>query len=650
VRSSSTPLLWFALAALALLGFAPLVSVTAPLIELAGAEGVGAFFAGVYDERTLGLLAKTAGLGVSAATIAVLLGAPFGFFVARTDVPAAGLLRAAGIVPLVLPPLILAMTWTMLVPLRGPVMTALLLGLATFPLVALFTARAFEHVDARREEAALLVGGLRAALWMELPLVLPSVLAGACLAFVFAVNDFSLPDYVSSVGKKFGVYATEVFTASKVDGNRARAAAIALPLVALSLAALIPALALRRRGSAIVAGDFQRPARLALGRAKWLAFAFCAGLVTLGAVIPVARLVYEAGGGPRLFGSGSIRRAAWTQGGGAAQVTTPPSVTGAATASPPGVDPALARQSAVEAAAAAARAAAARQTGAAESGAVPGAEPPILVPAPTNSAAAGSFRADTPEALAARASAEAELAAAATDAAPKPRGPLRERLVRFARNVRGSFARALELSRGSLLASLLFGAGAATLAVPLAFVLGHAAARRRGGRFIEVLSVVPLAVPALLFGIGAIAVWNHAATARIYESGALVVILYAGRFLVFPLLALSRASASLDPRLEEAAALAGTSPARRLVSIVAPNVWPALVGAWTMVFVLSLRELDAAILVPAANDTVLFRVFNAVHFGRDDFVAALCLLVVFVLLLPGILWSLFAQKRMEFLP
>jgi ABC-type Fe3+ transport system permease subunit len=648
VRSSSTPLLWFALAALALLGFAPLVSVTTPLFELAGAEGVGAFFAGVYDERTLVLLAKTATLGLSAAAIAVLLGAPFGFFVARTDVPAAGLLRASGIVPLVLPPLILAMTWTMLVPLRGPVMTALLLGLATFPLVALFTARAFEQVDARREEAALLVGGLRAALWMELPLVLPSVLASACLAFVFAVNDFSLPDYVSSVGKKFGVYATEVFTASKVDGNRARAAAIALPLVALSLAALIPALALRRRGSAVVAGDFQRPARLGLGRAKWLAFAFCAGLVTLGAVIPVGRLVYEAGGGPRLFGSGSIRRAAWTQGGGAAQITTPPSAT--ATAPPPGVDPALARQSAVEAAAAAARAAAARQTGAAAGGAVPGAEPPILVPAPTNSAAAGSFRADTPEALAARAAAEAELAAADADAAPKPRGPLRERLVQFARNVRGSFARALELSRGSLLASLLFGAGAATLAVPLAFVLGHAAARRRSGRFIEVLGVVPLAVPALLFGIGAIAVWNHAATARIYESGALVVILYAGRFLVFPLLALSRASASLDPRLEEAAALAGTSPARRLVSIVAPNVWPALVGAWTMVFVLSLRELDAAILVPAANDTVLFRVFNAVHFGRDDFVAALCLLVVFVLLLPGILWSLFARKRMEFLP
>ena len=37
-------------------------------------------------------------------------------------------------------------------------------------------------------------------------------------------------------------------------------------------------------------------------------------------------------------------------------------------------------------------------------------------------------------------------------------------------------------------------------------------------------------------------------------------------------------------------------------------------------------------------------------FGRDDFVAALALLVIFVVVLPGLAWSLLSNRRMEFLP
>ena len=69
-----------------------------------------------------------------------------------------------------------------------------------------------------------------------------------------------------------------------------------------------------------------------------------------------------------------------------------------------------------------------------------------------------------------------------------------------------------------------------------------------------------------------------------------------------------------------------------------------------LVFVLALRELDATLLVPAANHTAMFRIFNQIHFGRDAFVAALALLLVFLIVLPGLLWSLFARKRLELLP
>ena len=94
----------------------------------------------------------------------------------------------------------------------------------------------------------------------------------------------------------------------------------------------------------------------------------------------------------------------------------------------------------------------------------------------------------------------------------------------------------------------------------------------------------------------------------------------------------------------------GAGPVTRLLRVVAPPLGGALAGGAALVFVLSMRELDAAIFVPAANGTVMFRVYNAVHFGRDDFVAALALLVVFFVALPGLAWSLFGRGRMEVLP
>ncbi len=510
----SRPLVLLALLALTALGLAPI----ADMAVAVGADDLAA----LLDARTLSLLGRTLLLGLGAAGIAVAIGAPFGYLVARTDAPGAGWLRSLGLVPLLLPPLFLAITWTALTPMRGAPATVWVLGLNTFPLVSLFTARAAERIDARLEEAALLVGGPRAVLGATLPLLLPAISLGAVLAFVFAIHDFSVPDYVSSVGRKFNVYADEVFATWKVREDVGRSVATAIPLVALTLALLLPALALLRAGSlASLPGDFRRPARHALGAWRWAATLFLLAACGVGALAPIGRLLWEAGGGAAGF------------------------------------------------------------------------EP---------------------------------------------------------RRLAATFGRAIELSRGNVAYSLGISFGAATLAVPIALVLGHAARRMRLGRLLEGLCVLPLAVPAILFGIGCIHLWNREATAAIYDGPLMVILLDCGRYLPIPVLIVSTAVASLDRGAEEAAELAGAGPARRLVAIVAPPLAPALFAAWISLFLLAMRELDAAILVPAANGTAMFRAFNQIHFGRDDFVAALCLLIVFFLLVPGLLWTLFAPRRAEVQP
>ena len=515
----SDPLFALAIGALILFGLAPLIVMGWRLVSASEALGV------LKDPRVMSLLGRTLGLGLSAAALAGLLGAPFGFLVARTKLPLGKLLGALGLLPFLIPPLLLATTWTQVTGLRGAPMTALLIGLSTTPIVALFTAKAAGRIDARREEAALLAGGRPALFAMEWPLIAPAVMAGCAFAFLFAIHDFGLPDYVSSVGPKFNVFADEVFAVWQVDQNAPEAVATAIPLVLMTLAALLPALVLMRRGSmATIEGNFEAPKPLDLGAGRWPAFLFCLGFVVLGAGVPLGRLLWEAGGGPQ----------GWSQ------------------------------------------------------------------------VALGE-----------------------------------------------AFSMAFELGRDDLRHSILFAFSAASLAVPLALVLGHRA--ERGGRTarfgLPLLVLLPLAVPAILYGIGTVLLWNRGGGFElIYSSGVLVVMMIIGRFLCFPTLVCQSGVASLNPELEEAAQLAGISPVKRLLRVVAPPLLPSLAGAWTLIFVLAVRELDAAVIVPAAKQTAMYRVFNAVHFGHSNYVAALSLLVIFVVILPGLLWALFSKRRMEILP
>lgn len=494
----------------------------APIAVMAARVGPDEL-ATVLGARTWHLLERTLAVGGGASLLALAVGLPYGFLVTRTDVPGSAALRALGVLPLLMPPLVLAMTLTVATDLRGGLAIVLVLGLATFPLVALYTGRALGRIDGRQEEAARLAGGLGAVLRSQLPLVLPSAAAAACFAFTFAINDFAVPDYVSSIGRKYPVYADEVFASWRSDKNTGHAVAAALPIVLMTLAALVPALVLiRRRPMVSLGGDFRSAQPLPLGRWRPLALAFLVLVVAFAVAVPFGRLVWEAGGGRRGF-------------------------------------------------------------------------------APVDLVA--------------------------------------------------SFGRALELARANLRSSLLYAGAAALVTAPLALVLGHALARaRRGAHAASLLVILPIAVPAILFGIGAIALWNRDATAALYDSGAMAVLLFVGRFAPFAVLALATGAAALDPRIEEAAQLAGAGPLRRLAWIVAPALWPAVLGGMILVFVLALRELDAAILVPAANHTVLFRLYNAVHFGRDDFVAALALLVVFFVSLPVGLHALFGRRKLEVLP
>lgn len=62
-------------------------------------------------------------------------------------------------------------------------------------------------------------------------------------------------------------------------------------------------------------------------------------------------------------------------------------------------------------------------------------------------------------------------------------------------------------------------------------------------------------------------------------------------------------------------------------------------------FVLALRELDLAVVLPAGNGTVVRRLSNIVHFGGEDTGGALALMLLFVAtVLPALTVILTGRK------
>jgi len=160
----------------------------------------------------------------------------------------------------------------------------------------------------------------------------------------------------------------------------------------------------------------------------------------------------------------------------------------------------------------------------------------------------------------------------------------------------------------------------------------------RGGLLLLVL-LLPLAAPAVTFAVGEVRLWNHPwnpLADAVYPSTLLLVLALAGRFLPLGVLA----ARALLLRQDESPLLAAQLVARpawqRWWHVELPLLAPATGLAFTLGFLLALRELDIMVLVPAGSRTLAHVIFGMVHIGSDAVTAALCLTLLLLVLVPAI--------------
>jgi iron(III) transport system permease protein len=248
-------------------------------------------------------------VAAAASVLAILLGVPFAFCVARLPIAGKSVLLALAALPLVLPSFVSAYALVLMFGRAGVVTGPLrALGLpfesiyglkgiiaaytlTLYPYVVLPAVAAFKSIDASVEEAAQNLGAPRARTLRTvlLPLALPSILAGGLLVFIEALENFGVPFVLAEDKPILAVEAFKLFVGETAD-NPASAGVLGVLLIVCTIVALLAQrAALARRRYATMA---RRPAPLlAMSPSlRRLASSYCWALVGA-ALIPFVAVV-----------------------------------------------------------------------------------------------------------------------------------------------------------------------------------------------------------------------------------------------------------------------------------------------------------------------------------------------------------------------
>jgi iron(III) transport system permease protein len=181
----------------------------------------------------------------------------------------------------------------------------LALTLSTYPYVYLLVAVSLRSFDQSHEEAARSLGQSRWTVFrrVTLPSLRPSIGAGGLLVALYTLSDFGAVSLM-----QYDALTRSIYLQYRALFDRVPAATLALVLVVLTALVLVLEARTRRRvyyrsGS----GAARMPERVALGRWRYPALAFCGGVVGLFLLVPVAVLVYWSARSP----SGSLVDLAW---------------------------------------------------------------------------------------------------------------------------------------------------------------------------------------------------------------------------------------------------------------------------------------------------------------------------------------------------
>ena len=271
------------------------------------------------DPLTYQLLFNSFVFATGASVLATFLAATLAWISIRTNAPFRKLFELIAIVPNIFPPVMLAVSWTVLLSPRTGLINRLVMNtfdlgtaplniyslggmifveaLITTPLAFLIVSASLYSMDPALEESARVAGSsnLQVAWRITFPIVRPALLASAMLNFVRAIESFETPAIIA-LPARIEVFTTKIYReaigAFPPNQNLAATYAVSLLLITMVCVYFYRRLTFRTERYVTVTGRGYRPNIIDLGKWRYAASAVAGLILILIVALPLIILVY----------------------------------------------------------------------------------------------------------------------------------------------------------------------------------------------------------------------------------------------------------------------------------------------------------------------------------------------------------------------
>jgi len=261
--------------------------------------------------RVFMVLLRTILLVVSVTVISSLIAIPLAWLQVRTDLRLKKLWSVLTLLPLVIPSYVggfifivalgpkgmlqklLSAIWGIerIPDINGYLGSVVILSLLSFPYILLTVKSGLRQLDPNLEESAQILGDGRWRLFflVTMPILRPSILAGALLVALYTLSDFGAVSIL-----RYETFTWAIFNQYEGSLNRNFGALLSMILIVISLFVVISEGLSRGKGRYYRSGHgvSRHPKLISLGHWQWPSLLFSIAVTVLGLVLPISVLLY----------------------------------------------------------------------------------------------------------------------------------------------------------------------------------------------------------------------------------------------------------------------------------------------------------------------------------------------------------------------
>ena len=171
-----------------------------------------------------------------------------------------------------------------------------------------------------------------------------------------------------------------------------------------------------------------------------------------------------------------------------------------------------------------------------------------------------------------------------------------------------------------------------TIVLALALLLTYLIVRVKiqGRGVLDYLLTLPVAIPGIVFAMGM--VWVYVRT-PVYGTIWILLLAFVTKFIPQGIRNLNSAFLQIHPELEECSATVGANQWRTLWDITRPLLQPTILATWVLIFVSTVRELSASVMLYTARSTTLsVLIWDYLDSGEYTLAMVLCVMQVALIL------------------